>query len=51
MTPEDIIREAIAYTELVIKQLKDTSIEINRHYKLRKEFPSQILAILKDEVY
>jgi len=51
MTPEDIIREAIAYTELVIKQLKDTSIEINRRYKLRKEFPSQILAILKDEVY
>jgi len=51
MTPEDIIREATAYTELIIEQRSDKNIRISDRYRMIKEFPEKILAILRDEVY
>jgi len=51
MTPEEIIREAMAFTELVIEQQSRRDIPISIRYRQRRDFPSKILAVLKDEVY
>lgn len=49
MDPEDIIREAIAYTELYAKQIDKGTI--SEKYRAFRNFAPKILAILRDEVY
>lgn len=51
MNYEDIIREAIAYTELYINHQNRRDIPHVTRYKQRKGFPSHLLAILNDEAY
>ena len=51
MTPEEIIREALVFTETVIEQQDNREIRPSIRYKQRRDFPEKMLAILKDEVY
>ena len=51
MNPEEIIREAIAFTEVFIDQQDNRDIPPGVRYKQRRDFPVKMLAILRDEVY
>lgn len=51
MIPEDIIREAIAYTELFIEQQGRRDIPISKRYYARRDFCETLLAVLKDEAF
>lgn len=49
MNPEDIIREAIAFTELYVETAEDGPTSF-KYYAFR-DFVPKLLAILRDEVY